>query len=135
MNEVIENQIKEMGNLADTLIAASGASKRAIADEVGVSVNTINNFISGKNVNLNTALSLFAIFGLNIKDLAEQLEAHFGLPELNRSDIFVEPEMDIEAVKEGAENTSVGQTAWRMGQQVEDLTEVLEPVAGDNTPD
>jgi len=59
----------------------SKLSKRDIATKTGLSLNTINNSLSGKNSTMNTMFSLMECLGMNLEDVvAEAKKMNLSFP-------------------------------------------------------
>ena len=124
--EKIQNQIDQIASLLSNTIAAKRLQKNTIAEACSISVNTLNNALKSKNVNVSTLLSIADALGMNFIDMGHELEQNYNIevasvPLESRS----APEIDTVGVRAEAEDTSLEQTSLRMGEPVETVQEAV----------
>ena len=126
----IQDQIAILGNGARAIIKARDLKKKQIAAKTQLSVNTINNFIQGKNINLGSLLKIAWVMGMNLPDFiveAENIVKPFPESPLDPNvEEKSEPAVDTTAVQEELETSGIGanQLAFRMGVE-KDRVETL----------
>jgi lambda repressor-like predicted transcriptional regulator len=115
MNEAVEQTISIISNVIRTKLALSDIKKKDVAYQTGLSVNTINNCLSGKNVNISSVLKIAYSLGMNFTDIADAMSS-------DKTNIVPVSEnkvrsVSIEKVSEVKDETgaSIEQLSWRMG--------------------
>jgi DNA-binding CsgD family transcriptional regulator len=126
----IEYTIKQseaIGNLVNNLILTRGLKKKAIAEHAGISVNTLNNLISGSNVNLKTVLEVFDTIGISLPDAIAELNTRgFEFQSYVEQNSGVTP-LDAEVLHEEiSEGASADQLGWRLGTHGNKVAQVAE---------
>lgn len=119
---IVKDQCEAIGNIIENTIKAKQLQKNKVAQACGISVNTLNNAIAGKNPNLSTVLGILSAIGLNLETISYQLgTSKYNIPGyglIAPEDDAVEsnhPEINVEGVAGEVAETSVEQTALRMG--------------------
>lgn len=124
--EHIQAQITIIAKAIAKALSLSDKNKKVIAAEQKLSVNTINNCVNGKNVNMKSILAIADSLGMNIKELIEFAEKEIeAIPASDDTPRAVDTEAVREAVDGGV---SPEQLAMRMG---EEDTERVEEAAAD----
>lgn len=104
----------------------SNLSKHDIALKTGLSQNTINNAIHGKNLTLNTMDKILEVFGMSIEDLVNEAKG-MGHPFQRPQSKITVPTVDIKAVKTRMANGETTlQIASKLGVTEGDLTTLLQ---------
>ena len=115
-NQELENSVQLQINILATTIkqklALSEIKKKTVADETGLSVNTINNCLRGRNVNIISLLNIAYVLGKNFSDLAAETSA-LDMPMAQSSMRSV----SIQKVHKTMEETGSAkeQMEWRLG--------------------
>lgn len=115
MNEAVVEQINIISNVLRTKLALSDIKKKDVSSQTQLSVNTINNCLSGKNVNISSVLKIAYALGMNFTDLSDAMTSDkTNIVPIAESKVR---SISIEKVAEVQEETgaSVKQLSWRMG--------------------
>jgi hypothetical protein len=125
MKEKVQSMLNELASLARNTIAARKVQKKALAAHCNVTVNTLTNFLTGSNVNVTTLLAVFNGLGMNIIDIARELETLGNFPEADSPVEGVGNSLNKAKLKEEADRTSTEQAAWRAGEKPQVISEVV----------
>lgn len=122
MNDAVQQQIDIISNRLRTKLELSDIKKKDIAYQTDLSINTINNCLKGKNVNISSILKIAYSLGMNFVDLANltSSEKTNAVPAVETKVRSV----SIDKVAEVKEETGapVEQLSWRMGMEKEEAT-------------
>ena len=134
MNEAIEQQISIISNVIRTKLALSDIKKKDVAYQTGLSVNTINNCLGGKNVNISSVLKIAYSLGMNFTDIADAMSS-------DKTNVVPVSEnkvrsVSIEKVSEVKDETgaSVEKLSWRMGISDEETGTLQEALSSTSEP-
>ncbi len=124
--DYINGQIIAIGDLVNNIILTRGLKKKTVAEDAGISVNTLNNLIGGLNVNMRTVLSVFDTVGISLPDAVQQLSDRgfeFQTQDTDEAPAALDAEVLKEELQEG---TSAEQLGWRLGAQGNKVAQVAE---------
>ena len=92
-------------------------SKRDLANKTGLSLNTINNTLNGKNSTVNTLFKLMECLGMNLEDIVNEAKAQglsFPRPG-NSSNSSLNTSTDNNKTKTMADGTAMSDIAKKLG--------------------
>lgn len=131
MNESIEQQIGIISSVLRTKLALSDIKKKDVAYQTDLSVNTINNCLRGKNVNISSVLKIAYSLGMNFTDIADTMSSD-KTKVIPVSDHKIRS-VSVEKVSEVKDETgaSVEQLSWRMGINDEETSSLQEALSSE----
>ena len=134
MHESIEQKISIISNVLRTKLALSDIKKKDVAYQTDLSVNTINNCLRGKNVNISSVLKIAYSLGMNFTDIADAMSS-------DKTNVIPVSEnkirsVSVEKVSEVKDETgaSVEQLSWRMGMNDEETSSLQEALSTTSEP-
>ena len=137
IDQAVSEQISIISKVLRTKLALSEIKKKDIAIQTDLSVNTINNCLSGKNVNISSVLRIAYSLGMNFINLADAVRSQDKTNAVPVSENKVRS-VSIEKVAEVQEDTgaSVEQLGWRMGITDNETNSLQEALCdtSDSTP-
>jgi transcriptional regulator with XRE-family HTH domain len=68
----MESQVVIINKVLQNTYKTNKVSKRDIAMKTGLSLNTINNALNGKNLTLNTVFKIMECFDMNLEDIVAE---------------------------------------------------------------
>jgi transcriptional regulator with XRE-family HTH domain len=128
MNEQITKEIKEFSKLVQILVTSKDITKKHIADNANISVNTLNNLLEGKNVGLKTFLSVLYSLEMSLPDaIAEVHRTGFKLTSFKTDKSQM---IDVIKVRdEIKKGSNPNQVAMRLGIESNKAEEVASALA------
>jgi len=132
----VDAQVRAIGKTIQVEIDACDHKKTRLAEESGLSVNTINNAIAGKNINIQSLVQIAWVLGYNMSDFMDLVATHAGdIPDSPQDDVqeaAEEPVLDAEAIR--AKMETAGQSEDQMAARVgrDDLKAVAPVYPGDS---
>jgi transcriptional regulator with XRE-family HTH domain len=128
MHNDISQEIKQFGNLIRRLMAADNRTKKEVAYEADISVNTLNNLADGQNVGFKTILSILYALNISLADAIVEIELQgLKLTSFSKIDNSI---IDTEVVKTEIDaGVSPEQIAMRLGVKPREVKQVASAIA------
>lgn len=99
-------------------------SKRDLALKTGLSLNTVNNALSGKNLTVNTLFKIMECLGLNLEDVVnEAKKMNLSFPKISTTSDKLNSDQVKKLIDSGK---SISQVAKQLGVTESDVEQVIQ---------
>jgi transcriptional regulator with XRE-family HTH domain len=127
MNDTISKEIKQFGNLIAILIASKKITKKEIAHQADVSVNTLNNLVNGQNVGFKTLLAVLYALDMSLVSAIEAIERTGYKLTVFKS--TKESVIDLKVIQEEVnEGSTPEQIGMRLGATSQEIKQVANAI-------
>lgn len=107
------------------LIAEGNVKKTDIADKTGLSINTVNNLIAGKNPTLSSIILIADCLGMNIKQLIQYTEDYVAKFPSSEYASVSSSTLSPTTLRDKSATQSPSQLAMRTGTTTEKVNELV----------
>lgn len=120
----MESQVVILNKVLQHIYNNSKVSKRDISLKTGLSLNTINNALNGKNLTLNTMFKIMECFEMNLEDVVEKAKTlGYKFPKGNAPASAI----DLKTVQDMmAKNNTLAQIAKSLNVTENDIASMLQ---------